>query len=141
MKNEKSFTLIELLVVIAIIGLLSSIVLVSMGGLQGKAKIVKTLQFSQSVSHALGAYAVGVWGFDEGEGSGTTALDGSGYGNNGTIVGAVYTDETPHKAIGRGSGKYALSFDGVDDSVSVPNSSSLNPTSQITIEAWVKLIT
>ncbi len=43
-KGEKSFTLIELLVVIAIIGLLASVVLVSMQGTREKAKIAKARQ-------------------------------------------------------------------------------------------------
>lgn len=134
--SNKSFTLIELLVVIAIIGLLSSIVLVSMIGLQGKAKITKTLEFGQSVDHALGAYAIGSWSFDEG--SGTTARDGSGYGNNGAINGAVYTADTPYAAAGReGAGKYALDFNGTSDYVSIPYSSTLNTTEDITISAWV----
>lgn len=38
MKKNKGFTLIELLVVIAIIGILSGIVLVSMGGTRSKAR-------------------------------------------------------------------------------------------------------
>ncbi|MCX6764394.1 MAG: type II secretion system protein [Candidatus Nealsonbacteria bacterium] len=38
MKENKGFTLIELLVVIAIIGILSSIVLVSLGSTRGKAR-------------------------------------------------------------------------------------------------------
>jgi hypothetical protein len=33
---------------------------------------------------------------------------------------------------------YALSYDGVRDFVSVPSSASLNPTSQITVETWIK---
>ena len=141
MVRNKSFTLIELLVVIAIIGVLTSIVLVSTQGLQGKARITKTLEFGQSVNHTLGAYAVGWWTFDEG--SGTQAQDNSGYGNNGTLTNFVspngYVDDTPHKAIGRGTGKYALSFDGVNDYVDAGNAASLLVTGEVTLEAWVKI--
>jgi hypothetical protein len=69
---------------------------------------------------------VGYWNMDEG--SGTTAYDASGNGNNGTIYGAKWT-----------TGKFgsALSFDGVDDYVEVPGSVSLDITGPITVEAWV----
>lgn len=70
---------------------------------------------------------VAEWHFDKG--SGNVVKDSSGNGNDGTIYGATWVD-----------GKFgkALSFDGVDDYVEVPDSPSLNPTEQITIEAWYK---
>ncbi|MEI2646886.1 MAG: PKD domain-containing protein [Candidatus Competibacter sp.] len=62
------------------------------------------------------------------EASGTTALDTSGQGNQGTISGST-----------RIAGKYgkALSFDGVDDLVTVNDSASLDLTTGMTLEAWV----
>lgn len=70
---------------------------------------------------------VGDWHFDENGGS--TAYDNSGYGNNGTIYGASWSD-----------GKYnpALSFDGVDDYVQIPNDPSLQINKAITLSVWIK---
>jgi hypothetical protein len=70
---------------------------------------------------------VGAWSFDEA--SGTTVLDSSGRGNHGTVSGAT-----------RVNGKYgrALSFDGVNDLVTVADSASLDLTGAMTLEAWVK---
>jgi RHS repeat-associated protein len=72
---------------------------------------------------------VAAYGFDEG--SGGTASDSSGYSNDGTISGAAWTT----------AGKYgkALSFDGTDDAVSVPDADSLDLTSAMTLSAWVKV--
>lgn len=53
---KKGFTLIELLVVIAIIGLLSSIVLVSMTGTRAKARDAKRLQEIKQINTALVLY-------------------------------------------------------------------------------------
>ncbi len=115
--KNKSFTLIELLVAISIIGLLSSIILVSIRGSRAKARIAKGLEFSHSIQHVLGSEAVGIWNFDDCPGG--TVNDSSGYGNNGTIFGASCTSDTPHSIVGTGTGKYALSFDGVDDWVDI----------------------
>ena len=71
---------------------------------------------------------VGAWGFNEG--AGTTAGDGSGNGRAGTIRQAVWTP----------NGKYgaALSFDGINDWVTVADHASLDLTTGMTLEAWVK---
>jgi PKD repeat protein len=63
------------------------------------------------------------------EGSGTRLNDVSGRGNHGTISGATWTT----------SGRYgrALFFDGTNDWVTVNDSSSLDLSSGMTLEAWV----
>jgi len=65
------------------------------------------------------------------EGSGSTAYDSSFYNNHGTIHGATWTQ-----------GKFgkALSFDGVDDYVEVPDSESLRPQ-HVTFAIWLKIRT
>jgi hypothetical protein len=69
---------------------------------------------------------VGAWGFDEA--SGAQAADGSGRANHGTIAGAT-----------RGTGRFGggLSFDGLDDWVTVADAASLDLTTGMTLEAWV----
>jgi hypothetical protein len=67
-------------------------------------------------------------GFDEP--SGTIATDSSGAGNQGTISGAT------RSAAGRFGG--ALSFDGVNDLVTVADANSLDLTNGMTLEAWVR---
>jgi alpha-L-fucosidase len=70
----------------------------------------------------------GYWKFNET--SGTTAADSSGNNNTGTVSGATWTTG------GKNGG--ALSFDGINDFVSVNNSSSLSLT-QFTVAMWVNL--
>ena len=139
-RKGEGFTLIELLVVIAIIGIIASIVLVATKSVREKAKIAKGLNFAAQVHHALGADAVGIWDFNEGvdntcrpEEPYNDICDSSGYNNHGERNGAGWTAEgdTP-------SGKgYALSFDGVDDYVEVPDDDSLDLVSSFTISTWV----
>ena len=72
--------------------------------------------------------AVAEYSFDAG--SGTTLRDASGNGNNGSISGATWSP----------SGKFggSLSFDGVNDMVTVADAASLDLTQKMTLEAWVK---
>ena len=106
-KKQQGFTLLELLVVIAIIGLLASIVLVSYEGSTDKARLAKTLSWAGSVSHLLGDQAVGVWTFDNIEG--TTVYDDSGLGNNGIFSGSYsIVDGTNGKAVQFNGGRVNL---------------------------------
>ena len=68
------------------------------------------------------------WPFDDR--SGSVLRDRSGKGNHGTLYGPTWV------AGRRGS---ALSFDGVDDYVEIPNSDSLGVTATATFEAWAKI--
>src|SRR5690349_17391157 len=70
---------------------------------------------------------VGAYAFDEG--TGTTVGDASGAGNNGTITGATWTPS------GRNGG--ALSFNGSNSLVTIPNAASLQLSGAMTVEAWV----
>lgn len=66
------------------------------------------------------------------ETAGTNFADASGIGNKGSCVG----NGCP--TLGQ-DGKFAtaLSFDGVDDQISIPNTPSLNVTKAVTVEAWI----
>ena len=72
---------------------------------------------------------VGEWNFEEG--SGTTAKDTSGNGNNGTLNGGATWN-----VAGKKGG--AASFDGSDDYVDAGSGSSLNISNAITVSAWIK---
>ncbi|MBI3417238.1 MAG: LamG domain-containing protein [Verrucomicrobia bacterium] len=69
---------------------------------------------------------VGYWALDEANGGG--AGDSSGFGNNGSIINASRV---------AGQSGNALSFNGVNTSVSIPNTASLDITGPITMSAWV----
>ena len=87
----------------------------------------KTVAVTFTVS-PVASNLVGAWGFDET--SGTTTADASGRGNTGTLSGPT------RNTGGRFGG--ALSFDGINDWVTVPDADSLDLTSGMTLEAWVR---
>ena len=130
--NKKGFTLIELLVVIAIIGLLASIVTVSLSSSQDRAKQAKIESFAAQVHHALAADAVGIWDFDDAAAG--TANDTSGLKNNGTINGGTIktTDrnEQPDKA---------YFFDGTDDAITIGDKPAVQnlAADNFTASAWI----
>jgi prepilin-type N-terminal cleavage/methylation domain-containing protein len=103
-KKDKAFTLVELLVVVAVLALLASIVFSNLTGAREQAKISNALSFQSNMHNLLGADLVGWWNFDED--TGNIAKDSSGYGNDGTIVGATRVDGVP------GTNGKALEFNG-----------------------------
>ena len=71
---------------------------------------------------------VASWPFDEG--SGTAVHDTSGHGNNGVISGDA-------QWVSGFSGS-ALSFDGNTGRMRVPDSASLDPTTAVSVSAWIR---
>ncbi|MBZ9577897.1 prepilin-type N-terminal cleavage/methylation domain-containing protein [Patescibacteria group bacterium] len=132
MKKQKAFTLIEVLVVIAIIGFLASITLVSIKEARERARIAKGLNFAAQVHHALGAYAVGIWDFDDNT---FPTQDISGYENHGDCTNCpIWTAEkdTPSRK------GYALIFDGQNDYLDCGDANLLGGGNQFTIMYWAR---
>lgn len=72
------------------------------------------------------------WHFDEGDG--TIAIDSSGNNNNATLINMNSAANWVDGKLGKG-----LNFDGNNDYLEIPSSSSLNSiTSKITIMLWIK---
>jgi len=134
MLSNRAFTLLELLVVITIIGILASIVIVSMSGSTDSATIAKGKAYAQQVHALLGSKAVLDLNFNENTyntcSDGKDVCDASGYGNNGTLVGETHFISSEVDG-------YALSFDGAGDYVSLPIGIFTGWT-EGTITLWIK---
>lgn len=127
MFNRKAFTLIELLVVIAIIGILSGMIVISMGGSNDKAVIAKSQVFFNSLRAGLMSNISAEWKFEEG--SGTSTQDSWWKTANGTITGATFSTSCVYNG--------CLSFDG-SDYVTVAHANVPVFTSAMTAMVWVK---
>ncbi|MFA5072036.1 MAG: LamG-like jellyroll fold domain-containing protein [Candidatus Pacearchaeota archaeon] len=127
MFDKKAFTLIELLVVIAIIGILSGMIVISMGGSTDKANIAKSQVFFNSLRAGLMSNISAEWKFEEG--SGTTAQDTWWKTANGAIAGATYSTSCVYNG--------CLAFDGTAY-VTVAHANAPVFTSAMTAMGWVK---
>ena len=79
------------------------------------------------------SYYGGVWHL--GSGSTLTATDSTSHGNAGSLQGATLPSATTGQIAG------GASFDGSTSFIDIPGSSSLEPTSAITISGWTKFTT
>jgi len=87
---------------------------------------------SQDPASCINQNLVGYWDMEEGKG--TSLLDKSGNGNNGTLTNGPKWSVGAPLAGGRGS----LAFDGKDDYTLVNDSDSLDIANNITVSLWVK---
>jgi prepilin-type N-terminal cleavage/methylation domain-containing protein len=139
--SRTAFTLIELLVVIAIVGILSSLIVVTMSGVTQKATIAKAQVFSNSLRNSLMMDLVSEWKLDgSGVSDGGTATttytqDSWSGGNNCTVGGAPLVYSGSNCISGS-----CLSFNGSTDYLNCGNNSNLNIVNAITIEIWVNPI-
>lgn len=97
-------------------------------GLLDDARIYNTALSAQQIAVLYGL--IGYWKFDDG--SGSTALDSSGYDDHGSLV------NSPTWSTGQVAG--ALTFSG-GSKVSIPDAPVLSPIDGISMSAWVKTTT
>jgi large repetitive protein len=129
---NKSFTLIEILVVIVVIGVLSAFILVGMSSITSSANIAKSQSFANSMRNSLLMNLVSEWKLDG------NANDSWGV-NAGTWSGTTAPNTVAtYKSASECVNGQCLDFDGVDDTVSCGNNSSLNIANQITLLAWIR---
>lgn len=106
--------------------------------------VVSVVILAAAVGHSRAAGGpIGAWKLDEG--SGTTAVDSSGNGNNGTIVQGTGTGSPTWVSPGHNAGTpFALDFDGsgatgsATNSVDLGNAAILDQMDDYTISLWVK---
>lgn len=137
---KQAFTLIELLVVIAIIGILSSLIVVSMSGVTQRATVAKAQVFSNSLKNSLMMNIISEWKLNEGTiGSAVVAGDvlDTWSTNNAVTVGSG--------PIVMGGGDCVLGkciqFDGIDDYIDFGDMPIIENKNILTVSFWAKPIT
>ncbi len=119
MSNKKGFTLIELLVVIAIIGLLASIVLVSLNSARKKARDIKRLSDLKQIQLAIELYYDNK-GYYPKEGDGANGKIGEGAGLD--LMLSSYMAAVPADPSGPGNSSYYYYYDGKQSCTGGPQS-------------------
>lgn len=95
-----------------------------------KTHAAATLQTLRPASNNLGL--VGFWSLD-GTDVTTSVIDRSGQGNNGGFYNAATSSVKTVGKIGQ-----AMTFDGVDDFIKIPDSSLYDNTTTLTVSVWMK---
>jgi len=130
---KKAFTLVELLVVIAIIGILSGLIIVSMGGVTRQANVAKSQAFSGSLRNAL-----------LGNLKADITLDGTyndtWSNNTGTGTGATLTAQIAGSCVQNTCYSFngGVGGSGITDYVTLPDHDNYTVTDQMTAMVWVK---
>lgn|SRR3989344_1960295 len=101
-RNAKGFTLVELLVVIAIIGLLATVVIISVGSARGKARDGRRISDMKALQGAMELYK------DGNSGNAVAAQNGLSAALTPTYLGAIPSDPKTNAA-------YTYSNAGSDD--------------------------
>jgi prepilin-type N-terminal cleavage/methylation domain-containing protein len=124
-KISAGFTLIELLVVISIIGLLASVVLVSVNRSRERARISSGVQMEKKIISAFGSEASGIWNLNTGFGNSVSNNAGNGSNAISTITNASWVNSEPYGN--------ALSF----SSGANVNVGTINLPQKTTVGAWI----
>jgi prepilin-type N-terminal cleavage/methylation domain-containing protein len=128
-RKKSGFTVVELLLVLAIIGLLASIVLVSMRNAREKAQVANILQYSATIKHALGYELRAEWKFEN------NLNDTSGNNNNGILSGSItYENNSVSPELGKAGVLNGSSYANVTNSPTL----DVSANNSVTIEGWVK---